>query len=113
MTRRKRIIGNLPELVAQAQRLGYTHVLTFGGPVALKDWKPYSHTIPPLDFELVGEELRERNGDGYWKPEYTVIGNWLLVKGVPKCVKCRKPIKRGEVVYRAGSGKVQHSRCKP
>ena len=106
---RKRVIrGNLPDMIAEAQRHGFTHVLTFGGPVPLREWKPYSHTIPPLEFEMVEQELREKNPGGF--QQYTVIGSWPLIKGKLKCSVCRKEIQRGQWTRRTGNS-AAHGEC--
>lgn len=108
--KKKRITGNLPDMIAKAQGAGYTHVLTFGGPVPLREWKPYSHTIPPLEFEIVGSEFRERHPGGSWLGTWTVFGVWPLCRLPLKCIGCGKKIIRGQWTKRVGN-RAAHGSC--
>ena len=85
----------LQDIVSQAKARGFTHVMTYGGPMPLDTWEPYgilradgtrginnqmatwSH-IPPL-FQWI-DDSRVRDGAGLPAPEWPLRGGiWEFV----------------------------------
>jgi hypothetical protein len=86
---------DFPELVTALKALGFTQVVSFGGPVPLDQWTPYGMTPNGINYRPSQKpyrgEIQERNGetvvvdvpsDGK-DPSPFVLGVWKFLKGDP------------------------------
>lgn len=71
----------MSDIRTQIRSQGFTHVLTYGGPVALDDWTPYGKHPDAIPFYLDGDTLREHEDPARPRPSGPVVtGLWRLLR---------------------------------
>lgn len=75
-------------ILEEALSVGWTHILTHGGPVPIAEWRPYDRSPEEIPLELVedGTVLEDQPIQPVNLPNY--CGRWPLVRipaGGPQC----------------------------